>query len=82
MIDLIRYSNFASLYSTNMSPAAAQVVIGAMRMMLGEDGTNTGVQKLKDLKENSNFFRQGMFDINIFALSIFNRLLSNFSRFN
>lgn len=62
LIDLVRYSNFASLYSTNMSPAAAQVVIGAMRMMLGEDGTTTGVEKLKVLKENSNFFRQGLID--------------------
>jgi serine palmitoyltransferase len=50
------------LYSTNLSPAAAQVVIGAMKIMTGEDGSDLGQQKLKALKENSNFFRQGLIE--------------------
>jgi serine palmitoyltransferase len=62
LIAAIRYQNFSHLYSTNISPAAAQVVIGAMAIMQGEDGTNLGLQKLKDLKENSNFFRQGLIE--------------------
>jgi len=62
LIGLIRRSNFASLYSTNMSTAAAQQVIGAMRVITGEDGTDLGQKKLQALKDNSNFFRKGLIE--------------------
>ncbi|GMH01114.1 hypothetical protein Nepgr_002953 [Nepenthes gracilis] len=40
-----------------MSPPAAQQIILAIKVILGEDGSNQGAQKLTRICENSNFFR-------------------------
>ena len=45
------------LYATNLSPPAAQQVISALKVILGEDGSNRGAQKLARIRENSSFFR-------------------------
>ncbi|KAF3337136.1 long chain base biosynthesis protein 2a [Carex littledalei] len=47
----------AHLYATSMSPPAVQQVISAIKVILGEDGTNRGAKKLAQVRENSNFFR-------------------------
>lgn len=58
--DLIKYLKAVSpghLYATAMSPPAVQQVISALKVILGEDGSNRGAQKLARIRENSNFFR-------------------------
>eukprot|EP01018_Ginkgo_biloba_P017272 Gb_24136 [translate_table: standard] len=58
--ELIKYLKSVSpghLYATSMSPPAAQQVISALKVILGEDGSNRGAQKLARIRENSNFFR-------------------------
>eukprot|EP00252_Welwitschia_mirabilis_P008974 TRINITY_DN21243_c0_g1_i1.p1 TRINITY_DN21243_c0_g1~~TRINITY_DN21243_c0_g1_i1.p1 ORF type:complete len:364 (-),score=73.11 TRINITY_DN21243_c0_g1_i1:27-1022(-) len=58
--DLIKYLKFVSpghLYATSMSPPAVQQVISALKVILGEDGSNRGAQKLALIRENSNYFR-------------------------
>ncbi|KAH0462681.1 hypothetical protein IEQ34_010256 [Dendrobium chrysotoxum] len=47
----------AHFYATSMSPPAAQQVISAIKVVLGEDGSNRGAQKLAQIRDNSNFFR-------------------------
>ncbi|XP_072950212.1 long chain base biosynthesis protein 2a-like [Typha angustifolia] len=47
----------AHLYASSMSPPAVQQVICAIKIILGEDGSNRGAQKLARIRENSNFFR-------------------------
>ncbi|KAF8762461.1 hypothetical protein HU200_009426 [Digitaria exilis] len=47
----------AHIYATSMSPPAVQQVISAIKVILGEDGTNRGAKKLAQIRENSNFFR-------------------------
>eukprot|EP00250_Pteridium_aquilinum_P004103 c14339_g1_i1 orf=205-1662(+) len=59
--DLIKYLKFVSpghLYATSMSPPAVQQVISALKVILGEDGTNRGAEKLAQIRDNSNFFRE------------------------
>lgn len=59
--ELIKYLKFVSpghLYATSMSPPAVQQVISALKVILGEDGSNRGAKKLAQIKENSNFFRE------------------------
>ncbi|KAB1217515.1 Long chain base biosynthesis protein 2a [Morella rubra] len=54
--ELIRYLKHtcpAHLYATSVSPPAAQQIISAIKVILGEDGA----QKLARIRENSNFFR-------------------------
>ncbi|RVW45145.1 Long chain base biosynthesis protein 2d [Vitis vinifera] len=47
----------AHLYATSMSPPAVQQIISAIKVILGEDGSCRGAQKLEQIRENSNFFR-------------------------
>jgi len=50
------------MYSTSMSPGCCQQIIKALQVMTGEDGTNIGKQKIKNLRDNSNFFRKGLME--------------------
>ncbi|CAD6256949.1 unnamed protein product [Miscanthus lutarioriparius] len=57
IIQHLKQSCPAYLYATSMSPPAVQQVISAIKVILGEDGSNRGVQKLACIRESSNFFR-------------------------
>ncbi|KAL6659855.1 hypothetical protein ACP70R_002684 [Stipagrostis hirtigluma subsp. patula] len=57
IIQHLKHSCPAHLYATSMSPPAVQQVISAIQVILGEDGSNRGAQKLARIRENSNFFR-------------------------
>jgi serine palmitoyltransferase len=59
--DLIAYLRAhcaGSVYSASISPPATQQVISAMKIIMGEDGTDIGKKKLTALRENSNMFRR------------------------
>jgi len=62
LITHLRHTSFATMYSTSMSPGCCQQIIRALQVMTGEDGTDIGRKKINDLRENSNFFRQGLID--------------------
>ncbi|KAK7820760.1 long chain base biosynthesis protein 2a, partial [Quercus suber] len=57
LIQYLKYTCPAHLYATSMSPPAAEQIISAIKVILGEDGTSRGAQKLARVRENSNFFR-------------------------
>jgi hypothetical protein len=40
-----------------MAPGVAQQIISAIKLMQGEDGTDRGARKIRQLKDNSNYFR-------------------------
>jgi len=62
LIAHLRNTSYATMYSTSMSPGCCQQIITALHIMTGEDGTNLGKQKITALRENANFFRQGLID--------------------
>lgn len=47
-----------SVYSPSISPPAVQQIISAVKIIMGEDGTDLGQRKMKQLRENSNMFRE------------------------
>ncbi|CAA3017571.1 long chain base biosynthesis 2a [Olea europaea subsp. europaea] len=57
LIQYLKYTCPAHLYATSVSPPAAQQIISSIKVILGEDGSNRGAQKLARIRENSNFFR-------------------------
>ncbi|CAN6472244.1 unnamed protein product [Victoria cruziana] len=57
LIRFLKHTCPAHLYATSMSPPAVQQVISAIKVVLGEDGSSRGAQKLARIRENSNFFR-------------------------
>lgn len=57
LIQYLKHTSPAHLYATSMSPPAVQQIISAIKVILGEDGSCRGAQKLEQIRENSNFFR-------------------------
>ncbi|XVF59957.1 hypothetical protein PTKIN_Ptkin08bG0003700 [Pterospermum kingtungense] len=57
LIQYLKYTCPAHLYATSISPPAAQQIISAIKVILGEDGSDRGARKLAQIRENSNFFR-------------------------
>ncbi|KAE8021271.1 hypothetical protein FH972_007178 [Carpinus fangiana] len=57
LIQYLKYTCPAHLYATSISPPAAEQIISAIKVLLGEDGTSRGAKKLAQIRENSNFFR-------------------------
>ncbi|KAK9104057.1 hypothetical protein Scep_020901 [Stephania cephalantha] len=57
VIQYLKYACPAHLYGTSISPPAAQQILSAVKVILGEDGSSRGAQKLAQIRENSNFFR-------------------------
>eukprot|EP01024_Parvocaulis_polyphysoides_P001295 TRINITY_DN10352_c0_g1_i2.p1 TRINITY_DN10352_c0_g1~~TRINITY_DN10352_c0_g1_i2.p1 ORF type:complete len:548 (-),score=34.63 TRINITY_DN10352_c0_g1_i2:445-2088(-) len=47
----------AHMYATSMAPPAAQQILSALKLIMGFDGTNRGVQKIQQLHENANYLR-------------------------
>lgn len=58
LIDHIRARCAGVVYHNAMSPVVAQQVLTALRIIMGEDGTNIGATKIKTLRDNSNFVRR------------------------
>ncbi|KAH6803280.1 long chain base2 [Perilla frutescens var. hirtella] len=57
LIEYLKYACPAHLYATSISPPAAEQIISSIKVILGEDGSSRGAQKLAKIRENSNFFR-------------------------
>ncbi|KAG5614341.1 hypothetical protein H5410_014165, partial [Solanum commersonii] len=57
LIEYLKYTCPAHVYAISISPPAAQQIISAIKVLLGEDGSKRGAQKIAHLRENSNFFR-------------------------
>ncbi|RID58819.1 hypothetical protein BRARA_F02087 [Brassica rapa] len=57
LIQYLKHHCPAHLYATSISTPSAQQIISAIRVILGEDGSNRGAQKLARIRENSNYFR-------------------------
>ncbi|GJS49252.1 long chain base biosynthesis protein 2a [Tanacetum coccineum] len=57
LIQYLKHTCPAHLYGTSISPPAAQQIISSIKVILGEDGSSRGAQKLAKVRENSNYFR-------------------------
>lgn len=57
LINHLRIRSFAAYYSSSLSAPIAQQIIGVMRIILGEDGTNEGQRRIQRLAENTRYFR-------------------------
>eukprot|EP00898_Chlorokybus_atmophyticus_P007752 jgi/Chlat1/7979/Chrsp7S00628 len=58
LIAYIRHACPASLYAESMSVPAVEQALSALQVIMGEDGTMRGTQKIQQLHENSNYFRE------------------------
>eukprot|EP00878_Enallax_costatus_P034590 GHUV01038365.1.p1 GENE.GHUV01038365.1~~GHUV01038365.1.p1 ORF type:complete len:484 (+),score=137.40 GHUV01038365.1:213-1664(+) len=58
----------AHLYATSMAPGVAQQIISAIQLLQGQDGTNRGAAKIKQLHDNANYFRRRLLDMGLHVL--------------
>lgn len=60
LIDWIRLNSHSQVYAEGMSPLVCQQIISSLRIIMGEDGTNDGRKRIRQLIENSRMFSQGL----------------------
>lgn len=60
LIDYIRQRSAGSMYSNAMSPIICKQILRALQVIMGLDGSDIGQKKLQALKNNSNYFREGL----------------------
>jgi serine palmitoyltransferase len=58
IIDYLKKHSWSQYYCSPLSPVCTQQIISAFEVILGEDGTNIGAQKIKTLYENSVYFKE------------------------
>lgn len=61
----VRRRTAGFLLDNAMSPVVCQQIITAFRVMKGEDGTSKGLDKIRKLRENSDYFRQRLIDMGL-----------------
>ncbi|GAA5799956.1 pyridoxal phosphate-dependent transferase [Helicostylum pulchrum] len=63
IIDHLRLRNHAYIYAEAVSVPVAQQVITSMKIICGEDGTDIGRKKIKQLAENALYFIERLRDM-------------------
>nr|XP_058969758.1 serine palmitoyltransferase 2-like [Pocillopora verrucosa] len=58
IIDHIKGSSHSAAYASFMSPPVVMQIISSMKIIMGEDGTSKGKQRLTRLAQNCKYFRQ------------------------
>lgn len=54
----LKKESHAQVYSSSMSPPVARQVVAATEAITGRDGTNEGAKRIRQLAENTRFFRR------------------------
>lgn len=73
--DLVRYIKRhgpAHLYATSISPAAAQQILSAIKLINGDDGTTRGLEKVRKLHDNANYIRKNLLAMGLHVLGDWN----------
>jgi serine palmitoyltransferase len=60
VIGHLRRTSPGSIYACSMAAGCAVQANLALRMIMGEDGTKKGQEKVEQLRRNSNLFRAGL----------------------
>jgi len=58
LITAIRARSAGFVYHNSMSPVVCRQIITALEVIMGLDNTNIGQEKIRNLRENSNYFRE------------------------
>ena len=58
LIDYLRATSHSSVYAETMSPAVCQQIKSSLSIIMGRDGTDDGVRRIKQLAENSIYLRR------------------------
>ncbi|RUS80557.1 hypothetical protein EGW08_011697 [Elysia chlorotica] len=62
LINHLKVHAHSFIYSSAMSPPVAQQVISSMRIIMGKDGTQEGMRRIRQLAWNTRYFRKRLHD--------------------
>ena len=65
VVNYIRGTASISTFCEAMAAPVAQQALSALKVVLGEDGTDLGKRRIEQLAENSRFFRQGLIKLGL-----------------
>ncbi|XP_026672234.1 serine palmitoyltransferase 2 isoform X2 [Ceratina calcarata] len=65
LINHLRIHSHAHAYAAAMSPPVAQQIITSMKIIAGEDGTDEGKKRTKQLARNTRYFRRRLNQIGL-----------------
>jgi serine palmitoyltransferase len=65
LISYLRHACAGTMYHNSLSPVVCKQVHTALKVIMGEDGTNAGRRKLDSLRENSNFMRKELINMGL-----------------
>lgn len=68
VINFLRHVCAGSASHNSLSPVVCQQVISSFKVIMGLDGTDIGKQKLRALRDNSNYFRMRLNDMGLHVL--------------
>ncbi|XP_003962837.1 serine palmitoyltransferase 2-like [Takifugu rubripes] len=58
LIEYLRTHSHSVVYATSMSPPVVEQIIASMKCIMGEDGTTVGQERIRQLAENTVYFRK------------------------
>lgn len=65
LIDFLRTNSHAHCYASSISPPIVQQIYTSMSIIMGEDGTDTGRNKIQQLARNTRYFRRRLAQIGV-----------------
>ncbi len=63
LINYLRLNSAGTVYADAISVVCAQQALSALRVIMGKDGTTTGVRKIKALRDNSDYMRHRLMEM-------------------
>ncbi|XP_043992567.1 serine palmitoyltransferase 3 [Gambusia affinis] len=63
LVEYLRSHSHSAVYASAMSPAITEQVIRAMKCIMGKDGTTEGIRRIRQLAENTKYFRAKLKDM-------------------
>lgn len=68
LVRYLRQHSSIALHCDPLAPPCAQQVLSVLHVLLGKDGTDLGAKRIRQLKDNSSFFRRGLMDLGLVVL--------------
>ena len=57
LINYLKHKSHAHCYASSMCPAVCMQITKTLEIIMGRDGSNKGIQRINQLKENTIYFR-------------------------
>ncbi|XP_075452166.1 serine palmitoyltransferase 3 isoform X2 [Ascaphus truei] len=63
LVDFLRTHSHSAVYATSMSPPVTEQIMKVMKCIMGLDGTSIGRERVRQLAENTRYFRERLHDM-------------------